>query len=129
METLGAVDPGWRMSMGTENLRDDVLLVTLPRQPQASSDIEQATRMITFGAPCHVIIDFSLVEVMPSSTISELIIIENHLHERDRQLVLCSVPHRIQELLVRIGVQSLFRLADDQLGALQLLDRCSCPGR
>ena len=107
--------------MGTQNLTAQVLLITLPRQPQASSDIQRTTSLVGLKECCHVIIDFSSVHIMPSSTISELIIIENRLHEIDRQLVLCGVPHKIQELLARVGLCSLFRFADDQAAALQLL--------
>lgn len=106
--------------MAIENLTDQVLLVTLPSRPQVSSDIERATRAVT-DEPRHVIIDFSLVEVMASSTISELLILENHLHEVNRQLVLCSAPRHIKDLIMCVGLQSLFRFAEDQFGALELL--------
>jgi anti-anti-sigma regulatory factor len=109
--------------MAIQDLTGQVLLVTLPKRPQSSSEIERATRMVGRQEPRHVVIDFSLVEIIPSSTISELIIIENHLHEINRQLVLCSVPPKIRELLTRVGLQSLFRFADDQSAALELLDR------
>ena len=111
--------------MGIQDLTEQVLLVMLPRRPQASSDIERTTRMVSFTEPRHVIIDFSRVEVMSSSTISELILIENHLHDIERQLVLCSIPRKIQELLKCVGLQSFFRFADDQFAALQLLDPCA----
>ncbi|MBN1362882.1 MAG: STAS domain-containing protein [Sedimentisphaerales bacterium] len=107
--------------MAIENLSEQVLLVTLPKRPQTSSDINRATHVVTAQEPRHVIIDFSQVEVMSSSTISELIIIENHLHELDRQLVLCSAPRKIRELIKCVGLESLFRFADNQFSALEML--------
>ncbi len=107
--------------MALENLTEEVLLVTLPRRPQTSSDIDRAIRAVTFTHPRHVIIDFSVVEIMASSTISELLIIENHLHELNRQLILCSTPSKIRKLLKCVGLESLFRFADDQLAALEIL--------
>jgi anti-anti-sigma regulatory factor len=114
--------------MSAENLTEQVLLVTLPRQPQSSSDIQHATSLLSLAERRHVIIDFSSVEILPSSTISELIIIENRLHEIDRQLVLCGTPHKIRELLRRVGLASLFHFVDNRDAALQLLEQCVCPG-
>lgn len=107
--------------MAIENLTEHILLVTLPARPQASSDINEATNAITMDTPRHVILDFSRVEVMASSTISELLLIENHVHELNRQLVLCSVPRKVCELIACVGLEGLFRFADNQLAALQLL--------
>ena len=110
--------------MSIVNLTEHVLLIRLPRKPQSSSDIQRTTAQVSLTERHHVIIDFSSVEIMPSSTISELIIIENRLHEVDRQLVLCCVPYKIRELLVRVGLANLFRFADDRDEASELLERC-----
>ena len=112
--------------MAISNLTEQVLLITLPSRPQASSDIEQAAQEITADAPQHVIIDFSQVRIVSSSTVSELLIIENHLHELNRHLILCCLPPRVQKLLESVGLQGFFQVADDSLGALELLEKCSC---
>ena len=108
--------------MATSNLTEQVLLITLPSRPQASSDIERATRKITAKAPRHVIIDFSQVQIVSSSTISELLIIENHLHELNRHLILCCLPQKIETLLTSVGLQSLFQIANDSLEAFEMLE-------
>ncbi len=107
--------------MAVENLTEHVLLVTLSKRPQACSDIARATRAVGIATRHHVVIDFSRVESMASSTISELIILENHLHDIDRHLILCSAPPKIRELIRCVGLESLFRFADDQVAALELL--------
>ena len=112
--------------MAISNLTEHVLLITLPSRPQASSDIERATRKITAKRPQHVIIDFSQVHIVSSSTVSELLIIENHLHELNRHLILCCLPARVSGLLKSVGLQGLFQVAEDSLGALELLEQCSC---
>lgn len=109
--------------MATSILTEHVLLITLPSRPQASSDIEQATRRISAEEPQHVIIDFSQVEIVASSTISELLIIDNHLHELNRRLVLCCLPPMIRTLLRSVGLQSLFQVAEDAAAALEMIER------
>ena len=106
----------------TSNLTEQVFLITLPSRPQASSDIERATRKITAATPRHVVFDNQQVQIISSSTISELLIIENHLHELNRQLVLCRVPEKIQALLISVGLQSLFQIANDSLEAFEMLE-------
>jgi anti-anti-sigma regulatory factor len=107
-------------------LSQQVLLVTLPREPHLGNELEIAIRMSMPNAMRDVIVDFSLVGIMPSGTLSELMILERQLGDADRQLVLCSVPHHIRELFSRVGLGGLFRFAEDQFAALQSFEHSRC---
>ena len=112
--------------MGMQYLSQKVLLVTLPREPHLGNELEIAIRMSMPNATRDVIVDFSLVGIMPSGTLSELMILERQLGDGDRQLVLCSVPRSIRELFSRVGLGGLFRFAEDQFAALQSFERSRC---
>ena len=105
--------------MGMQYLSQHTLLVTLPREPQLGNELEITTRMSSPRATRDVVVDFSLVEIMPSGTLSELMILERHLSNADRQLVLCSVPRNIRRIFTRVGLGGLFQFAEDQHVALQ----------
>jgi len=115
--------------MGIQYLSHQALLVTLPREPHRGNELEIAIRMTGPQGARDVIVDFSLVRIMPSGTLSELMILERRLADHDRQLILCSLPRAIREVFTRVGLGGLFRFAQDQLTALQSLEptRCS-PG-
>jgi len=109
--------------MATQKLSEHVLLITLPPEPQSSTDLEAVTRSTHPGSDRDVIVDFSLVEVLPSATICNLIVLERVLSATGRQLVLCSVSPNIRTVLRRIGLHNLFQFTDDELAAVQALDR------
>ncbi len=112
--------------MPIQSLTDEILLVTLPKQPQFVSEVERATHMIAGDKPRHVIVDFSLVDRLLSPQITELIVLESELHEVDRQLILCCVAPKVSRLLTQASLHSLFRFADSEFAALQMLAACEC---
>ena len=112
--------------MGMQYLAEQALLVTLPGEPHLGNELEIAIRLTGSHPVRDVLIDFSLVAMMSSGTLSELMILERQLGEHDRQLVLCSVPAPIREVFRRTGLGGLFRFAEDQFAALQSLKQSRC---
>jgi len=109
--------------MATQNLSEHALLITLPAEPSSSSDLEAAVKSTRPGSDRDVIVDFSLVEILPSATICNLIVLERVLSAAGRQLVLCSVSPNIRAIFRRVGLHKLFRFTEDELAAVQSLDR------
>jgi anti-anti-sigma regulatory factor len=109
--------------MATQSLSEHVLLVTLPAEPSSSSDLEAVMRSTRPGSDRDVIVDFTLVEILPSVTICNLIVLDRVLSAAGRQLVLCSVSPSIRAVFRRVGLHNLFLFADDELAAVQALDR------
>ena len=115
--------------MGIQHLSEDTLLIILPENPQSTDDLEIAADMTGTEPNINVIVDMSLVEIMPSAMLSDLMILEKQLGNSGRQLILCSVPPTILKLFTTVGLNGLFTFSDDQLGAVQLLrsGRCYYP--
>jgi anti-anti-sigma regulatory factor len=109
--------------MATQNLSEHVLLITLPAEPQLSRDLEVVARSTHPASDCDVIVDFSLVEILPSATICQLIVLERVLSAAGREFVMCSVSAEVMAVFRRVGLHKLFRFADDEQAALQSLDR------
>ena len=109
--------------MATQNLSEHVLLISLPAEPQLSRDLESVAQMTHPASSSDVIADFALVEILPSATICQLIVLERVLSAAGRGLVLCSASPEIKAVFRRVGLHKLFRFADDELAAMQLLDR------
>jgi anti-anti-sigma regulatory factor len=109
--------------MATQNLSEHVLLISLPAEPQSSRDLEALARSARPGFDRDVIVDFSLVEILPSATICHLIVLDRALSASGRQLVLCSVSPAVQAIFRRVGLHKLFRFTADELSAVQSLER------
>lgn len=114
--------------MGIQQLSEDTVLITLPEDPLSTNDLVVAADMAGTNANFDVIVDLSPVQVMPSPTLSELMILEKHLGNSDRKLILCSVPLTILKLFTTVGLNGLFTFSDDQYTAMQMLKvhRCCC---
>ncbi len=109
-----------------QQLSEHVLLITLSPDPQRGNEAENVLRSAGARTDCDVIVDLSLTEIMSSATLCSLLILERLMSTADRQLILCSVPPSIMGVFTRVGLQKLFRFADDDFAALQALDRSTC---
>lgn len=109
--------------MATQNLSEHVILITLSAEPPSSSDLEATVRATHPSSDHDVIVDFSHVEILPSATICNLIVLERVLSAAGHRLVLCSVTPEIKAVFRRVGLHKLFRFTDDELAAVQSLNQ------
>jgi len=112
--------------MAIQDLSDHALLITLPRETQHSAELEIITRLIARDVNRDIVVDFSLVQMMPSATICRLIVLQRLLNAAGRRLVLCSVPMNIAGIFSRVGLNNVFWFAHDQWAALRRLENCVC---
>jgi anti-anti-sigma regulatory factor len=113
--------------MSVEYLPDKVLFAVLPKEPQLRHELETINETISNNGDCDVVIDFSRVEVLTSSSISNLVILHNLLREGGRQLILCNVALPTRGLFNVVGLDGFFSLAEDRFAAQARLQR-SEPG-
>ncbi|MHC4456647.1 MAG: STAS domain-containing protein [Planctomycetota bacterium] len=104
--------------MGIENISDDIILVVLPKEPDLRRELAEVNETITNKGGRDVIIDFSRVEIVTSSSISNLIILRKTLSKSGHRLFLCEVAF-ITRCIFRIaGLSSFFDFVDDVPDAL-----------
>lgn len=105
--------------MGIQNFSEDILLITLPEQPQYGDEIEIVNRMLSDSVDLDVMVDFSKVEILTSESICGLMILSKLLQGAERKLVLYNLPSAIRQIFERTGLVSVFDLAGDELDARQ----------
>ncbi len=81
-------------------------------------ELKNVNEIVSNGDGCDVVIDFSNVEILHSSSISNLMILRELLHERECQLILCSVSPSIMSVFTVAGLDKLFEFVDDKQTAL-----------
>ncbi len=105
--------------MGIQNFSEDVILVDLPlKEPQIADELKAVNEFVSGKPDLDVIIDFSRVEIMTSSSIGNLIILRNLLHERGRRLILCNMASVTKCIFVVAGLKDIFEFVDDKSAAL-----------
>jgi anti-anti-sigma regulatory factor len=105
--------------MGIQDFSEDVILITLPGQPQQGNELEAANSMLSETVDHDVVVDFSEVKMLTSGTICSLMILDRLLRGSGRQLVLCNISSIIKQIFVRTGLLTVFEFADDELTALE----------
>ncbi|MHC4498460.1 MAG: hypothetical protein ACYS9T_01415 [Planctomycetota bacterium] len=109
--------------MGIQNLSKDVLLVTLPKEPQLGDELGEVNEMASNNCDFDVVIDFAGVEVLPSESICNLMILNNLLNGLGHKLVLCGVSFPNRCIFKVTGLEAVFEFADDKSAALESIGR------
>jgi len=59
--------------MGIQNWSDDVILVDLPQEPHMGEELKTVTGIVRDRGNCDVVIDFSSIDIVTSSSLSKLL--------------------------------------------------------
>jgi len=105
--------------MSIQNFSEDVLFVDLPfKEPHIGEELKAVNEIVANRSDCDVVVDFFRVEIIASSSISNLIILRRLLHEHGRQLILCNVSIITKYIFTVAGLDEIFDFVDDHFAAL-----------
>ena len=105
--------------MGNQNLSEDVLVVELPsKEPKIANELKAINETVSNKRDCDVVIDFSGVEIITSSSISNLLILRNLMSEHGRRLIICNVAVVTKCIFTVAGLNEIFDFVNDQPTAL-----------
>jgi anti-anti-sigma regulatory factor len=107
--------------MGIQDFSKDIVLITLPEQPQCGDELEVVNSMLCETVDRDVVIDFGQVQMLTSETLCGLMILDRLLGGAGHQLVLCNLSSAIHQVFVRTGLVTVFEFAEDQVAALGYL--------
>jgi len=105
--------------MGVQNFSEGTVLVVLPAEPQTSDELTRVNKMVSRRCDFDVIIDFSRVEILASSSISNLILLHYWLRGCGHKLTLCNVSFATKCIFSKVGLNTFFDFADDKFAALE----------
>ena len=110
--------------MGIKNLLKDVLLVELPsKSPKIAAELKAVNEAVSKKGDRDVIIDFSRVEIINSSNISNLLILHNMQVGCGRRLILCNVATVTKCIFVVAGLNEVFNFSNDVTSAMATVEQ------
>lgn len=113
--------------MGIQNISEDIILVELPSESQQiAADLKEVNEKVC-NNNCDVIIDFTRVEIINSSNISNLLILRSLLMESGNQLVFCNVAMTTKCIFVVAGLSEVFIFADSKSSAVSAIQNKKSP--
>jgi len=107
--------------MGIQNWTEDIVLVELHREPQMAGELTTAVDIVNDRCDCDVILDFSDVDIITSSSLSKLLKLRKLLEDCGRRLIFCSVQDLTKNAFGITGLDGIFELADDRSAASTVL--------
>lgn len=107
--------------MGIQNWSEDIILVDLPQEPGMGEELKTVTEMVRDRGDCDVVVDFSEVDIVTSSSLSKLLKLRKLLTDCGHRLIFCNVAPATKGIFTVTGLDGIFELADDKFVALASL--------
>ena len=103
--------------MTVHNLSQNVVLVELHREPHLSDDVKTATDIARDRGDCDLILDFSDVDIITSSSLAQLLRMRQMMLDCGHRLILCGVNSFTRSAFKVTGLEGIFELVDDKAAA------------
>jgi anti-anti-sigma factor len=107
--------------MGIQNWSEDVILVDLPTEPEMGEELVNVTSMVRDRGDCDVVIDFSEVDIVTSSSLSKMLKLRKLLTDCGHKLLFCGVAPATKGVFTVTGLDGVFEFVDDKFVALASL--------
>lgn len=109
--------------MGIKNWSEDIILVDLLKEPEMRDELQTVLEMVHDRDNYDVVIDFSGVDIMTSSSLSKLLKLRKKLSDSGHKLVFCSVAMATKRIFLVTGFEGISKFADDKFVALANLQK------
>jgi anti-anti-sigma factor len=107
--------------MGIQNWSENIVVVDLPQEPQLGEELKAVTEIACKRGDCEVVLDFSEVDIVTSSSLSKLLKLRKLLGDCGQKLILCNVAAATKGIFTVTGIDSIFDMVDDKFVALASL--------
>jgi len=107
--------------MGIQNWSETIVLVDLPQEPEMGDELKAVTEIIRDRGDCDLVVDFSSVDIVTSSSLSKLLKLRKLVGDCGHRLVFCTVAPATKGIFTVTGLDGVFEVADDKFVALASL--------
>jgi anti-anti-sigma factor len=107
--------------MGFQNWSDDIILVDLTREPRMRGELKTLIEIVRDRGDCDVVVDFSNIDIMTSTSISGLLRLRKLLTDCGHRLIFCNVSPATRSVFGVVGLDEVFEFAEDKFAALAAL--------
>ncbi len=104
--------------MGIQEWSENVLLVTIAPEPDMCDELKTITDMVRQRTGSSVVIDFSEVDIVTSSSLAQLLRLQKMLDDNGQQFIVCGMSKRTQSIFSVTGLDKVFEFAEDKFTAL-----------
>lgn len=103
--------------MGIDHQSHGILAVDLPPEPEMGPELEIVAEVVRNERDCDMVVNFSSVDIVTSSSISKLMKLNKLLAEFGHRLLLCNVAPATEGIFKVAGLDVVFEFAADESAA------------
>lgn len=104
--------------MGIQTWYDNTIIVDLSAEPNIREQLDRIIRVVSEGGQGDIVLDFSVVGIINSLSLSGLLQLQKILAESGRRLILCNVSPMTQKIFNVTCLNANFEFADNKSTAL-----------
>jgi anti-anti-sigma factor len=104
--------------MGIQNWSENIVLVDLPSEPMMGDELKTVIEIMKDRGDCDLVIDFSSVDIITSSSLSKLLKMRKMLLDWDHQIIFCNLAPATKGIFSVTGLEGIFKVVDDKFVAL-----------
>jgi anti-anti-sigma factor len=104
-----------------ENFASDIIVFTLEREPQMNGELQAVIDMTAEHSDCNVILNFTNVDIITSSSLTRLLKLRQTLFALGHQMILCNIHSFTKSAFEVTGLDGVFTLAADQPAAVMVI--------
>jgi len=104
--------------MGIQNWSEEIVLVDLPPEPEMGEELKTVTQIARDRGDCEVVVDFSKVDIITSSSLSKLLRLKKLMTDCNHRLIFCNVAPATKGIFTVTGLDGIFEIVDDKFVAL-----------
>jgi anti-anti-sigma factor len=107
--------------MGIQDWSQNTILVDLSGEPEMGNELVTVAEKVRDRVDCDVIMDFSGVDIVTSSSLSKLLMLRKTLSDNGHKLIFCSVSSATKGIFIITGLDGNFEFANDKSEVLASL--------
>ena len=111
--------------MGIQDWSENVILVEVAPEPDMCEELKAVTDIIRHRKNCSVVIDFSEVDIVTSSSLAQLLRLQKILDDNNQQFILCGASAKTRGIFEVTGLDKVFEFVEDRFIALAGLQLAS----
>ncbi len=104
--------------MGIQNWSEGIILADLPQEPEMGEELKTLTGIVRDRGDCDVVIDFSNIDIITSSSLSKLLRLRKLLVDCGHRLIFCNVAAATRGIFTVTGLDGVFEVVEDKFVAL-----------
>ena len=104
--------------MGIQNWSENIILVDLPSEPMMGDELKTVIEIVKDRGDCDVVMDFSSVDIITSSSLSKLLKLRKMQLDWDHQVIFCNLAPATKGIFSVTGLEGIFKTVDDKFVAL-----------